>query len=85
MDIITGHLVCKEKIKVWHPKNNESGFSISMASGGWLVGSFNSVESAIKGAEHNLKLTPSFFEMQKRVNHVNQENRLIVLEDFDGL
>lgn len=70
---------------VWHPESVGQGFSISMADGGWLEGSYDSIESALKGAEQALKLTPKFLEMQKRVNHVNQENRLITLSDFKHL
>mgnify|MGYP006148668125 CR=1 FL=1 len=79
---IENYLVCGEKIKVWHPETIGAGFCISMGTGGWLDGSFDSIESALKGAEHNLKLTAVFFEIQKKINHVDQENRLITLNDL---
>lgn len=82
---ITEVEVSKEKISIWHPKKGESGFVISLSSGGWLSGIYDSVESAILGAKYDLLMKHEFYEMQKRVNHYDKENRLITVDDFKGL
>lgn len=84
MQKITEHEVSGETIKVWHPQDNE-GYSIYFGSGGWMTGTYDSVESALIGAECDLKLIPEFYEMQKRVNYFDKENRLITVDDFEFL
>ncbi len=82
MDKLTTHSILDTDINVWHPKEGESGFAISMSEGGWLTGVFDSVESALMGAKLDLELVSEFYELQKKVNHVNMENRLITVNDL---
>jgi len=83
--VMTEHDVNGLIVNVWHPMNGSAGFSISLKSGGWLIGSYDSVESALVGAECDLSLTTGFYEMQKRVNHFDREDRLISIEDLNLL
>jgi len=87
MHKITKHNVNGTIVKVWHPneKHDVPCFQISIDSGGWLIGSYDSIESAILGANCNLMMNESFYKMQKRVNHDDRENRLIMMDDFDCL
>jgi len=82
---ITEVEVSGNMVNIWHPKKGESGFVISLSSGGWLSGIYDSVESAMLGAEYDLLMKPEFYEMQKRVNHFDKENRLISVDDFKDL
>jgi len=43
---ISHHKVNEAEITVWHPNEDVESFSISMSSGGWLPGNFDSIESA---------------------------------------
>jgi len=79
----TEHDVIGLTVIVWHPTKDDVDFSISLKSGGWLVGLYDSVESALVGAECDLRSIPEFYEMQKRVNYFYNENRLISLEDLN--
>lgn len=82
MNKVTEHNVLNEKVLVWHPKKHQEGFSISLSSGGWLCGTYDSIESALKGAELDLKLNDSFHKMQKDVNHYDKSDRLISMDDL---
>jgi len=82
-NVITEHYISGSIVNVWHPAEDEVGFSVSLKSGGWMVGLYDSAESALVGAECILRLTPGFYEMQKRVNYFYNENRLISLEDLN--
>lgn len=82
MNKITEHKVLNEKVSVWHPKDDEKGFVISLTSGGWLSGIYDSVESALKGAEMDLNSNQSFHKMRKEVNYYDKGNRLISIDDL---
>lgn len=79
---ITKHTVVGERVSVWHAKENDEGYSIFLCSGGWLVGSYDSVESALMGAELDLKLNSEFYTLQKEINHFDKGNRLITANDL---
>ena len=85
MSKITIHNISGEDIKVWHPNKRHDNpcYQISMESGGWLCGAYDSEEAALMGAEQDLKLNPAFYAMQKRVNYYDMENRLITIDDFE--
>lgn len=85
MQKTTKHDVDGEKVCVWHPTPDSKGFSVSLETGGWISGSYNSVESALIGAKCDIDCISDFYEMQKRVNHFDRENRLITVNDFDFL
>lgn len=70
---------------LWLPEDLNQGISVSLKSGGWLVGSFDSVPSALKGAEYDLDLNEAYYALQKKINHVDQENRLITIDDLASL
>ena len=82
-NVVTEHYVSDSIVNVWHPTEYGDGFSISLKHGDWLVGLYDSVESALAGAECDLRTIPEFYEMQKRVNYFDMENRLISLEDLN--
>lgn len=81
----TVHDVCGDSVRVYHPKKSEKGYQIAVASGGWLKGLYDSIESALLGAKYDLMLNEDFYEMQKRVNHFDREDRLITVKDFEFL
>lgn len=85
MNKITEHDVEGEKVLVWHPTPESIGFSISLEAGGWLTGVYDSIESALIGAKCDIDCIAEFYEMQKRVNHFDREDRLITVNDFDFL
>ncbi|WP_428613828.1 hypothetical protein [Pseudoalteromonas sp.] len=80
---ITEHSVCGEIVLVWHPKPDDDGYCISLKSGGWLKGTYDSVDSALIGAKFDLELNEGFYLMQERVNHFDKEGRLISISDFE--
>lgn len=81
---ITEHIVDGESVNVWHPQQND-GFSVSMTSGGWLTGTYDSVESALMGAKLDINLNPSFYKLQKEVNHFDKGNRTLTVNDLKSL
>ena len=85
---ITEHIINGEPVNVWHPEEKKSGFdgfSISMASGGWLTGVYDSIESALMGAELDINLNPDFYKLQKEVNHFDNGNRTLTVNDLKPL
>lgn len=85
MNKLTEHIVNGTRVMVWHPKPTETSFSISLKSGGWLVGSYDSVESALAGAFLDLYLVEEFYTLQKEINRFDKQNRLISLSDLEDL
>lgn len=85
MNKATIHNVDGEDVRVYHPKKSEKGYQIAIASGGWLKGLYDSIESSLLGAKCDLMLNEDFYEMQKRVNHFDREDRLITVKDFEFL
>ena len=79
------HNIDGGRIRVYRPKKQDKGYQIAIASGGWLKGLYDSIESALLGAKYDLMLNEDFYEMQKRVNHFDREDRLITVNDFDFL
>ena len=89
IDQIGNLLKCEEievdgkKLTLWLSEK-QVGVTIS-DEGGWICGVFDGRESAIKGFELTFK--PNGYELlaeiNKRVNHNNNENRLITLNDLD--
>lgn len=79
------HNIDGGRIRVYHPKKQGKGYQIAIASGGWLKGLYDSIESALLGAKYDLMLNDDFYEMQKQVNHFDREDRLITVNDFDFL
>lgn len=77
---ITTHTVDGEAVNVWH---SDEGLSISFESGGWMKGTYDSVESAILGAKLDIMGCVEFYEMQERVNHFDKGNRLITKSDCE--
>jgi hypothetical protein len=82
---ITEHNVDGDMINVWHPKGDETSYSISFGGGGWMVGSYDSIESALMGAELDLLGDVDFYDLQQRVNHFDKEDRLITVKDLQPL
>ena len=70
-------------VLMWHPDCDSEGYSISLKDGGWLKGIYDSIDSAILGAERDLNFDNEFYIMQERVNNFKKENRLITVKDFD--
>ena len=85
MNKLTEHIVSGTCVLVWHPKPPETSFSISLKSGGWLVGRYDSIESALAGAFLDLYLIEEFYNLQKEINHFDKQNRLITLSDLEDL
>ena len=73
------------QIKVWHPEKDRTGYLISHDQYGWLRGAYDSVQSALAGAELDIAMNPAFYEMQDRVNNVSRENRFITIDDLKGV
>lgn len=68
---------------VWHPKNGEEGYSISFVGGGWMPGSYDSIESALKGFDCCIIDESRFVtEIQQPINHFNKGDRLITVSDM---
>jgi hypothetical protein len=76
------HTVKGSEIRVWHPNKDAEGYSISSASGGWMCGLYETLESALLGASYDMECNEDFYEMQERVNSVYKENRLITIKDI---
>lgn len=72
-------------ILVWYTTVGEPCYCISLKSGGWLTGFYDSVESALVGADFDMDCMQSFYTMQKEVNHFDQGNRPITMEDLKKL
>lgn len=81
---ITHHTVNGEPIEVWKSKDDDS-YSISYGFGGWMVGSYDSIESALMGAELDLLGDVDFYDLQKEVNHFDKGNRLFTVDDLKPL
>lgn len=80
---ITVHTVGDESVNVWHPDQESVGFCISCADGGWLPGTFDSVEAALRGAELCFEDEYKFVtEIQQPINHFDKQNRQITIEDM---
>lgn len=87
MHKITTHDVDGVLVKVWHPnkKYDDPCYQISLDSGGWLCGSYETIDAALLGAKHDLMLNEDFYNLQKKINHFDKENRLITVNDFKGI
>jgi len=73
-----------EIVEVWHPENNSPGFCISMTSGGWLLGTYDSKSSACLGAECCFIDEQAFVtELQQKVNHFDKGDRLLTIQDLN--
>lgn len=83
-DTITHYTVKGQPIKVWKSEDEE-GYSISHGFGGWMIGSYDSIESALMGAELDLICNCEFYKLQKEVNYVDEQNRLLTVEDLKPL
>lgn len=83
-DTITEHTVKGEPIKVWRSED-EDGYSISYGLGGWMTGIYDSIESALMGAELDLLGDVDFYKLQKEVNHIDKQNRLLTVKDLKPL
>ena len=71
------------EVIVHFPSKNSEGFSISYIHGGWMPGIYDSVESAIRGAECCFKDESLFVKTIKDpINHYDKGNRLITLSDM---
>lgn len=81
---ITHHVVQGEPVNVWKSKDDDS-YSISYGGGGWMVGSYDSIESALMGAELDLSCNEDFYKLQKEVNHFDKGNRLLTVNDLKPL
>lgn len=84
---MTEVIVEGESINICHPEESSDqsydGFSISYGPGGWMPGTYNSVESAIEGAKWCF--TGRECELVKIIDQVNNYklgNRSITLEDL---
>jgi hypothetical protein len=75
----TIHTVNGSNIKLWHPNKDSEGYSISLASGGWMCGLYATLEAALLGASYDLECSEEFYNMQDKVNSVYKENRLITI------
>ena len=81
---ITEYTVDGESVNVWHPQQGVE-FCVSMTSGGWLTGVYDSVESALMGAELDINAHPDFYKMQKEINHFDKGNRTLTVNDLKPL
>ena len=81
----TSHYVNGYEYIVWHPTKQCSSFSLSFGGGGWMPGNYDSVSSALRGAEC-CQLDESRFirEIQQRVNHFKIGDRDITIDDMKG-
>lgn len=82
--MITHHTVKGEPIKVWKSKDEE-GYSISHGGGGWMIGVYDSIESALMGAELDLLNSVDFYDLQREVNHFDKGDRLLTVNDLKPL
>ncbi len=81
---ITTHIVNGDEILVWKSKDGDS-YSISYGGGGWMTGGYDSIESALMGAELDLLGNVDFYDLQKEVNHFDKCNRLLTVNDLKPL
>lgn len=81
---ITTHIVDGEPIDVWKGENDEN-YSIHYGGGGWMTGIYDSIESALMGAELDLSCNEDFYDLQKEVNHFDKGNRSLTVNDLKPL
>lgn len=82
--MITHYTVKGEPIKVWKSKD-EGGYSISHGGGSWMIGVYDSIESALMGAELELLNSVDFYDLQREVNHFDKGDRLLTVNDLKPL
>lgn len=84
---ITEVIVEGEPLNIWHPEKHidmdYNGFSISYGPGGWIPGTYDSIESAIEGARWCFTgREGEIYKIRDQVNNIKIGNRSITLEDL---
>jgi len=79
----TRHTVNGSHYVVWHPPKDCASYSLSYDGGGWMPGSYDSVASALRGAECCMINESKFVsDIQSNVNHFEKGNRDLSLSDM---
>lgn len=86
---ITECVISNEPVNIWHPRKNSDlpydGFSISHGHGGWMTGTYDSIESAKEGFRLCMIDESKVSKLSKKVNHYDKGNRAITLDDLKGI
>jgi hypothetical protein len=86
---ITECMVSGEPVNIWHPEKNSDlpydGYSISYGHGGWMTGTYDSIESAKEGARLCFIDESKVANLSDEINHFDRGNRAITLEDLKGV
>ncbi len=82
---ITEYIIGVDAVNIWHPKKGDTGYSIAFGGGGWMPGTYDSIESAKLGAKACFIDESKFVtELQQRVNHFDKENRELTCDDVNN-
>ena len=73
-----------DKYNIWHPAKNDHGFCISFFAGGWMPGTYDSMDSAKLGIKAcNINEHKFVTEIQQPINHFDKGNRGISIDDIN--